>query len=165
MNVIIKNHKDFYTALLYIALGLAFAAAAALHYPLGTTARMGPGYFPLLLGLLLAGIGAVMLLRCLVQARRADTPVVRMGPWAWRPLLCVLWGAAAFGISLEGLPALGLPPLGLMVGVVLLTLIASLARPGMRWRETLLLAAALALGSYIVFVRLLGQPFALWPAL
>lgn len=156
--MVIRNSKDFFAGLLFAALGLAFAWGAR-SYELGSSARMGPGYFPLLLGLLLAGLGAVIMVRAL---RRSDTGE-RITPWAWRPLVAIISANLLFGVALGGLPAWGVPALGLMLGIYLLTFVACLAGERFNLREALLLATALALLSYGAFVLLLKLQFVVWP--
>jgi len=156
--MLIRNSKDFFAGLLFAGLGLAFAVGA-LSYQVGSSARMGPGYFPLLLGLLLAGLGAVIMLRAL---RRSDAGE-RINPWAWRPLVAIISANLLFGVALGGLPAWGLPALGLMTGIYLLTFVACLAGERFNSKEAALLATALALLSYVAFVLVLKLQFVVWP--
>ena len=79
--MLIKSQKDFFAGLLFIAIGLGFAWGAT-DYELGSTARMGPGYFPMALGALLAALGAVIAFKALVIETADGEPV---GRWAWRP--------------------------------------------------------------------------------
>lgn len=154
-----KNAKDFYAGLLFALVGGAFAWGAN-SYQLGTSGRMGPGFFPMLLGSLLALLGSVMMLRALVfQTRRAE----KIGPWAWRPLIFIIAANLVFGIALGGLPALGVPALGLMVGIYLLTFVACLAGDRFQFKEAALLATALAALSYLAFVWVLKLQFPVWP--
>jgi hypothetical protein len=82
----IKNQKDFFSGLLFMGLGIAFGWGA-LGYKLGDAGRMGPGYFPLLLGSLMAILGVVIVFKALtVKTEGGD----RIGSWAWRPLAFVL---------------------------------------------------------------------------
>ena len=154
-----KNAKDFYAGLLFALVGGAFAWGAN-SYQLGTSGRMGPGFFPMLLGGLLALLGSVMMLRALVfQTRHAE----KIGPWAWRPLIFIIAANLVFGIALGGLPALGVPALGLMVGIYLLTFVACLAGDRFQFKEAALLATALAALSYLAFVWVLKLQFPVWP--
>ena len=83
--MLIKSQKDFFAGLLFIAIGLGFAWGAT-DYELSDTARMGPGYFPMALGALLAALGAVIAFKALVIETADGEPV---GRWAWRPLFFV----------------------------------------------------------------------------
>ena len=87
----------------------------------------------------------------------------RLGAFAWRPLIFVLLANVLFGVLLVGLPSIGLPAMGMFVAIIVLTLVASMARKGFSWKEALLLGAGLALGSYLAFVRVLQLQFPVWP--
>lgn len=154
-----KNTQDFYAGLLFVGVGSAFGWGA-LDYQLGSSGRMGPGYFPLLLGVMLALLGAVMMLRAaLFQAGRVNA----IGPWAWKPMVAIIAANLVFGVALGGLPSLKLPALGLMAGIYLLTFVACLAGERFKFKEAVLLATALAALSYLAFVLLLKLQFPAWP--
>lgn len=148
----IKNPQDFCAGLLFIVCGSAFAWGAS-GYRWGSSAQPGPGYFPLLLGLLLAVLGAFVLWRSLVLEVDGGG---RIGPWAWRPLLLVAGSVVLFGWTL--------PHLGLFVAVPLLVVGASLASTEWRWRETLLSALVLSIASWAIFNHGLQLRLPLWPA-
>lgn len=155
----LKNQKDFYAGLLFTLVGGAFGWGA-LDYQVGSSARMGPGYFPLLLGVMLALLGAVMMLRAArLQPDRGEA----VGPWAWKPLVAIIAANLLFGVALGGLPRLKLPALGLMGGIYLLTFVACLAGERFRFKEAALLATALAALSYLAFVLLLKLQLPVWP--
>jgi hypothetical protein len=155
----LNNAKDFYAGLLFTLVGSAFAWGA-LDYQVGTSARMGPGYFPLVLGVLLALLGGVMMLRAALA--QADG-VQAIGPWAWKPLVAIISANLLFGVALGGLPSLKLPALGLMLGIYLLTFMACLAGERFKFKEAALLATALATLSYLAFVLLLKLQLPVWP--
>jgi hypothetical protein len=157
----LKNQKDFLSGVLFMVLGVSFAWRAS-SYTVGNAARMGPGYVPLLLGAVLTLLGAFMVFKALVFETEDGG---RTGAWAWRPVLCVVLANVAFGLLLGGLTSLGLPPMGLVLAVFALTVIAARAGSAFRWKEVLLLALVLALGSYLCFVVLLKLPMAVWPSL
>ncbi len=157
--VALKNTKDFFAGLLFTLVGSAFSWGA-LDYQVGSSARMGPGYFPLLLGVMLALLGAVMMLRAArLQPDRGEA----IGPWAWKPLVAIIAANLLFGVALGGLPGLKLPALGLMAGIYGLTFVACLAGERFRFKEAVLLATALAALSYLAFVLLLKLQFPVWP--
>ncbi len=156
----IKSQKDFFAGLMFMGVGLAFAWGAT-TYKVGTAARMGPGYFPLMLGVLLAIIGTVIIFNALVaKAKGGD----KIGKWAWRPLFYIIAANVAFGILLTGLRGIGLPAFGMIVGIYVLTFIVSMAQAGSKFKPTLILATGLAVGSYLVFVKALALQFPVWPA-
>lgn len=156
----IKSQKDFFSGLMFMGIGVAFAWGAS-TYSIGTGARMGPGYFPLLLGVLLALIGVIITFKAtVVETVDGD----KIGKWAWRPLLFILAANFAFGILLGGLPSVGVPAMGLIVAIYALTFIASLAGDEFKPLEVAVLATILALGSYLAFVLALKLQFQVWPS-
>lgn len=156
----IKSQKDFFSGLMFMVLGVAFAWGAA-SYPVGNGARMGPGYFPLVLGVLLALIGAAITFTSLV-VETVDGD--RLGGFAWRALVCIVLANLVFGVALGGLPRIGLAPLGLVPGIYLLTLIASLASAGFRWKEVLVLGTVLSVLSYLLFILVFQLQLPVLPA-
>lgn len=160
----IKNQKDFFSGLLFMGIGGASAAGAA-TYRIGEASHMGPGYFPLCLGILMLLLGALIALRALVLTPlTATVDGDKIGSWAWRPLFFVIAANLVFGVLLGGLPSIGLPSMGLVVAIYALTFIASMAQPGWTFRATLALASVLAAGSYGVFVLALKLQLPVWPA-
>jgi hypothetical protein len=156
----LKNQKDFFSGLLFMAMGLSFAWSAS-KYTIGTAARMGPGYFPLLLGALLTLLGAVIVFKAMVFETEDGG---RIGPWAWRPAGFVVLANLAFGVLIGGLASLGLPPMGLVLAIFVLTITAAKAGDAFRWKEVLILALVLSVGSYLTFVVLLKLQIQVWPA-
>lgn len=155
----IKSQKDFFSGLFYTVAGAAFAYGAT-NYTVGTGARMGPGYFPLLLGILLAVIGAFVMFKSLTVETQDGG---KIGAWAWKPLFFIIAGNVLFGILLGGLPSLGVPAMGLIVAIFGTTLVVSLAGDTFRLKEVLVLATVLAICSYGAFVLLLKLQFPVWP--
>ncbi len=155
----IKSQKDFFSGLVYVVVGGAFAIGAT-NYNVGTGARMGPGYFPLLLGILLAVIGAFVMFKSLtVETQDGD----KIGSWAWKPLFFIIVGNLLFGILLGGLPSIGLPAMGLIAAIFGTTLVVSKAGDVFNLKEVLILATILSIGSYAAFVLLLKLQFPVWP--
>ena len=144
---------------MFIAVGIAFAWGAT-NYNVGDAARMGPGYFPLMLGVLMALVGVVVSLKAV---GRSTPETEKIGEWAWRPLVYVITANVVFGLLLAGLPTIGLPAFGMIVAIYALTFIASMAQAEWKFRPTLILATALAIGSYLVFVLALKLQFPVWP--
>ncbi|MEY4883649.1 MAG: hypothetical protein RIS34_1503 [Pseudomonadota bacterium] len=156
----IKSQKDFFSGLMFMVVGIAFAWGAT-TYKVGDGARMGPGYFPLLLGVLMAILGAVITFKSLVvETEDGD----KMGSWAWKPLLFIIAANLVFGLMLGGLPSIGFPAFGLIVAIYALTFIAAMAGEEFKFKEVLILATVLAIMSYAAFILLLKLQFPVWPA-
>jgi len=155
----IKSQKDFFSGLMFAVIGGAFAYGAT-SYTIGTGARMGPGYFPLSLGVLLALLGSLVMFKSLV----VETPDGdKIGGWAWKPLLYIIGGNLLFGILLGGLPSLKLPAMGLIAAIYGTTIVVSKAGDVFVLKEVLVLSTVLSIGSYLAFVVLLKLQFPVWP--
>ena len=146
----IRSPKDFWAGLMFIGFGLFFLIGAA-HYRLGSAARMGPGYFPSMLGGLLAVIGGIVFFRSLVNRG----PAVAAIPL--RLLLLITLSLVGFGYLLQ--------PIGLVLALLLLIVLSARAGHEFRLREVLLLSFVLIVLSVVVFAKGLGLPFPLWPRL
>ena len=155
----IKSQKDFFSGLMYTVVGASFAYGAT-SYTVGSGARMGPGYFPLLLGVILALLGAVILFKALVVETPDGEPV---GAWAWKPLCFIIAGNLLFGVLLGGLPSIGLPAMGLIAAIFGTTIVVSMAGDEFNFKETIVLSAILSVMSYAAFILLLKLQFPVWP--
>ncbi|TCQ12527.1 tripartite tricarboxylate transporter TctB family protein [Rhizobium sp. PP-F2F-G36] len=130
--------------ILFIALGLFFVAQS-LSLELGTTFRMGPGYFPLVLALFLTGLGLVILF----QATRTQSEPIE--PLAWRGMLFILTAPIVFGLTVRGL--------GFVPSLFIAAFIASFASQRMKLVGAIILSIAITLFSVAVFSYALGLPF------
>jgi len=145
----IRHPKDFWSGVIFIAIGL-FAIIHGTKYSLGTAARMGPGYFPRILGILLILLGAILSFRAL----RLNGPP--LPGWKWRPTVVVLGSVVLFGTIVQ--------PVGIAISTVILIVGASAASPEFRPREALIagvLLAALAVGVFVIGLKL---QLPIWPA-
>jgi putative tricarboxylic transport membrane protein len=143
----LRNPQDFWSGLLFFVVGLA-AAWFGRVYTFGTATKMGPGYLPTVLSWILAAIGAFLIARALFEAGpRIERSLVR-------PQVFILAAIIVFAFSIERF--------GLAPTVIIVTLVASLASTEIRWVEVAILAVGLAIGCSLLFVRLLGQPLAIW---
>ncbi len=156
----IKSQKDFFAGLMFLLVGGGFAWGAT-TYSVGTGARMGPGYFPLLLGIILAVIGAVIMFKSTVVETEDGDPI---GKWAWKQMFFIIGANLIFGVLLAGLPSLGVPAMGLIIAIYGLTFMASLAGSTFNFKEVFILATILAAGSYVAFVWALALQFPVWPS-
>ena len=155
----IKSQPDFYSGLMFMGTGVAFSWGAT-NYNIGTGDRMGPGYFPFLLGILMAIIGGIILIKALAPKGGEDE---KIGKWAWRPLFYVISANIVFGILLAGLRGINLPAFGLIIAIYALTFIAGMAQADWKFKRNFILATALAAGSYLTFVVALKLQFPVWP--
>ena len=160
----IGHPKDFWGGIVFAALGLAFAliargVAVGEHvllagYTMGTPARMGPGFFPFWLGVILVALGAstsVLALRA-----RAGAEGSRLERFHWKELLFVLGAICLFGVLLK--------PLGMLLAGMLLVVGASLGSVTFDLRRSILLALFLVTFCALVFVVGLKLPIPLCPA-
>lgn len=144
----IRNPKDLLAGLLFVSFGVV-ALVLSGSYPIGSAARMGPGYFPRMLGILIIGLGAVLCLRSLRPTAEAQAT------WHWRPLVVVLASVGLFCLTARWL--------GLALAGMLLVFGSSMASREFRWKEALVSAAVLGVAAVVVFVYALGMPLPVWP--
>lgn len=145
-----RNKRDFWAGLMFIAFGLLFVGLSQ-QYTLGTAAKMGPGYFPTALGILMAVLGLIVA----IGAFSKGNVVTELSKVGWRELLMVL-GAV-------GLFALALPTLGLMIALVLLIGASAYASHEFSVKDTVIAIIFLMILSYCVFVWGLELQFPVWP--
>lgn len=155
----LASQKDFVSGLMFMAVGGAFAWGAV-DYEIGNAARMGPGYFPFMLGLILVLLGVLVTFNAFKSGPPGGD---KIGALAWRPLVFILGANLLFGALLVGIPAFGLSAFGLIVAIFGLVIMAGYAREGAKFKESLILAAILAAGSYLAFVKLLNLQFPVLP--
>ena len=146
----LKNPKDFWAGLMFAVIGFAFAVVVDVYeYPMGTASRMGAGYFPFVLGIVMGLLGVIIVIQALL------TTGGRIGKFAWRPLIWVLSAFVIFGLTAK--------LLGLVIAILLLVLISSYGGHEHRWKEAIISSVILAAGSIAVFVYGLKLPFPIWP--
>ncbi|HWE18706.1 MAG TPA: tripartite tricarboxylate transporter TctB family protein [Hyphomicrobiaceae bacterium] len=143
----VKDRKDFWSGVLFIAFGCA-GLWFGRTYAIGTLSRMGPGFFPMMMGIALIGTGGVLLARSLVSS---GEPIERIAVW---PQILILAAIVAFGLLIERV--------GLAVSVIAVAVISGIAAQGLRWFELAALAIATSALSVALFIYLLGQPIPVW---
>jgi hypothetical protein len=146
----IRAPKDFWSGIMFLAFA-ATAMIAAHGYSLGSAGKMGPGYFPMMLGGALALIGIILVARSLVLTGET------VGRIHVAPLAIITVGVVLFGVMLE--------PLGLVAALIAVTLVAAYAGRESHPLEAAVLAAALAAFSVGVFVIALRLPLPIWPSI
>lgn len=148
----IKSEKDFWSGLMFMAVGLGFAWGAT-EYSFGSSARPGPAYFPFGLGILMAVLGGLVLFKALTfEVEGGD----KIGPWAWKPLLIIVGAVAGFGLLL--------PHLGMVLTLPLLIFVAAQAGDEFRWKEALVNAVLITAISWGVFIKGLSLTIPVWPS-
>ena len=149
----IKSQKDFWSGLMFVAVGLGFAWGAT-NYSFGVAARPGPGYFPFGLGLLMAVLGAVVLFNSLAVETEDGEPI---GAFAWKPLLIIVGSVLVFGAVL--------PRLGMFIALPLLVVMSASASDEFKLKEALFNAVILTVGSWAIFIYGLNLTIPLWPTI
>lgn len=144
----IKSPKDCWAGLMFVAFGLFFVIGAR-SYDLGSAARMGPAYFPTMLGGLIAVIGGIVFFQSFV---------VKGGSVSALPLRLLFFITLALLLF-----AYLLKPIGLVLALALLIVVSAFAGHEFKLKEVLILSAVLIILSVLVFVQGLGLPFPLWP--
>ena len=144
----IKAPRDFWAGLMFIAFGIGFAWVAQ-NYQMGTSVRMGPAYFPTVLGWLLAVLGLAILLQSFIST---GPPVAK---FYFRPLVLIVLAVVLFGILLK--------PLGLVLSIAVLVGLGAFGGFEFKSKEVAILYVVLAIFSVWVFVKGLGLPIPVWP--
>jgi hypothetical protein len=145
---VVRSPKELVAGLMFVGIGVT-AIVIASNYTLGTAARMGPGYFPRILGILMIVLGAIIVLRSL----RVSGPP--LPGWKWRPVLVILGSVIVFGLVVNWL--------GLVFSTMLLIVLSSAASTEFRPKEAVIsgvLLAALAVGVFIIGLKL---QMGIWP--
>jgi hypothetical protein len=146
----IKSPKDFWAGLMFIGVGGFFALWAWTHYQMGTAVRMGPAYFPIVLGGLLVVLGVLVFLESLAM----EGPPVPA--FHFRPLILISAACVVYGYVMK--------PLGLVAATAALVFISAYGGHEFKWKEVSILYVVLIIFSVLVFVKGLTLPFPLWPA-
>ena len=147
----IRNQRDFGAGIMYMVIGLFFTIVAT-QYPMGTAAKMGPGYFPFWLGILMTLIGLLVL----IKSMGAKAAIESIPKFNWK-IIAQITGSVV-------LYALLLPRMGFLVAIVVLVLVSASASKEFTWKGSLINAAFLVTFTYSVFVVGLKLQFPLLPA-
>lgn len=146
----IRSPRDFWAGVMFVGFGLFFVAWSFAHYQMGSAVRMGPGYFPAMLGGLLILLGAIVLL----QSLALDGP--KVAAFHFKPLVLVTLSVLAYGYLMQ--------PGGLPVATAAAVFIGALAGHEFKWKEVTVVALVLVTFSYLVFVKGLTLPFPMCPS-
>jgi hypothetical protein len=166
----IKSERDFWSGMMFIAVGLGFAIGA-MNYSMGPpcpagapcatsfyarftqlSAHPGAGYFPLGLSVILAALGAFIVFKSLtIESHGGD----KVGKFAWKPLFVIILGIIVFGLMLE--------QIGLMISIPILILIVSFAGDEFHWPSVIGSMVVLTVGSWAIFILGLKLTIPVWP--
>jgi hypothetical protein len=160
----IKSQQDWWAGWMFIAFGLFFVVVALgtpeffdkivgtrliPGYQMGSSVRMGPAYFPVMLGGLLAFLGLLVILDSIVE----DGPDV--AKFHFRPLIFIGLSSLAFAYLLK--------PLGLVLASIALVFISAYGGHEFKWKEVAIMSVVLVIFSVLVFVKALALPFPICP--
>lgn len=154
----LRNPRDFWSGVIFIALGAAFAIIAKGDpfgifpgYPIGNASRMGPGYFPFVLASILAVLGVIITFTSIASH---SEPVEK---FAIRPLIFILGAVVLFGVLVKFL--------GIALGIVVLVVVSAYGGHEFKLKEVLIMSIILAISCVLIFVYGLKLPFPIWPEL
>jgi hypothetical protein len=143
----IKNPKDFFAGILFIAVAGVFASQLR-ELPVGSAFRMGPGYFPMVLTGLLGALGLIIMAGGL---RGKGEPISNV---PWRGLLFVVFPVVFFGLTLKGL--------GLVPSLAITVFATTLASAHWNLRTALINTAVLTISGWLIFIKALGLPISVF---
>jgi putative tricarboxylic transport membrane protein len=142
----LRNNKGFLSGVMFIGIGV-LAMYISRDYPMGSTLRMGPGYFPIVLSGVLVLFGIAMLVQGVVRPEPVE------GNWSLRALAVLPLATVIFGVLMEHA--------GFIPALVVLILVSAYAGREFRFVEVLLLAVGLTIGAWALFIWGLGLPYPL----
>ena len=147
----IRNQRDFGAGIMYMVIGIFFAGFAT-QYQMGTAAKMGPGYFPFYLGILMFLLGLLVA----VKAFSAKAAIEAIPKFNWKIIAQITGAVVLYGLLL--------PRMGFLIAVVVLVFVSASASKEFTWKGTAINAAFLVTFTYSVFVLGLKLQFPLLPA-
>lgn len=147
MQLKIKNQEDFWSGLMFIGFGI-LAIVVSRDYPMGSAMRMGPGYFPTYLGVLMVFFGII------ISALSFKVEGAKVGKFAWWPMILLSIAFMIFGWAIDNI--------GFIPALVVMIFLSALAGQGFKLKEVSILAVVLIVGSWALFIKGLELPFPLW---
>lgn len=145
------NPKDFWSGVMFAVIGFAFAIIVKqFEYPMGTGSRMGPGYFPFVLGIIMGLVGVGILIQSLA------TTGPPLSKFAWKPLFWILGGVVLFGLIAK--------VAGLALSIIALVAVSAYGGDEFKIKEVVIASLILAAFSVAVFIYGLKLSFPVWPS-
>jgi Tripartite tricarboxylate transporter TctB family len=156
MSARIKSQKDFNAGLMFMIFGVLFVGIArgwfgGSGYPMGSAVRMGPAYFPTILGGLLFVLGVMVFLESFALTEAPPRPT------RWRALLWILGSVVVFALLVGPFNA------GLVAACLAIVVLSAYGGDEFKWRDAILSAVILSAASVGIFYYGLGLPFRLFP--
>jgi putative tricarboxylic transport membrane protein len=142
-----KNQEDFWSGLMFIGFGIA-AIVISRDYPMGSAMRMGPGYFPTLIG------GALVVIGVVISALSFRSVGEGIGRFPWRAMIAMTVAFAFF--------AWGIDNIGFIPSLAILIVLSALSTRASRWIEIAIETVVMIAGCWAVFIYGLELPFPLW---
>ena len=149
----LRNAKDFWSGVLFAAAGLFFIVTVQ-ELRLGTAARMGPAYFPTILGGILTVLGLMLMIRGFL-ARVVNPQEHRVEPFHWRILGFILGSVLVFSLILNSC--------GVIVATGAMIFIAACAEKKIHVKETLAVVIVLNFIVWVTFVYAIGMQIPVLP--
>ncbi len=150
----IKDQRDFWSGIMFAGFGVFFVGFAQ-EYDMGTASRMGPAFFPTVLGALLALLGVIIAFKGMIT-RPTDGTDGSLGRFDWRAVLLVLGAVAVFAFLLK--------PAGIVLAMVAMITIASLGSHEYKWKEIAAVCVVMGAIVWAVFIYGLNLTIPVWPA-
>jgi len=142
-----ENNRDFWAGVMFIVVGIV-AVVAARNYPFGTTLRMGPGYFPTVLGSLMIVFGLITAVHGLYKGEKIP------GHWSIRALIILPLAFAVYGVMME--------VVGFIPALIALIFVSAASSREFNFKQVVLLTAVLVAISWGIFIWGLGLPYPLF---
>ena len=147
MQLKIKSQEDFWAGLMFIGFGV-LAIVVSRDYPMGSAMRMGPGYFPTYLGVMMAILGAI------ISALSFKVEGAKVGKFALRPMILLGIAFVSFGWAIDHI--------GFIPALLIMIFLSALAGKEFKLKEISILSAVLIAGCWALFIKGLELPFPLF---
>ena len=147
MQLKIKSQEDFWAGMMFIGFGV-LAIVISRDYPMGSAMRMGPGYFPTYLGVMMAILGAI------ISATSFKIAGGKIAAFAWRPMILL---SIAFSLF-----AWGIDNFGFIIAMLVMIFLSSFAGKEFKLKEIAVLSVILVAGCWALFIKGLELPFPLF---
>jgi len=147
----VRNSHDLWSGVMFMGFGLLFVILSR-QYQLGTAAKMGPGYFPTVLGGIMAVLGLIIILGAFARSN----PETKVGTIGFKEILLVVGAVATFAFLLAHV--------GMVLAIIAMTFVAASASHEFKVKETAINAIVISILAYLVFAKGLEVQMPTWPA-